>query len=791
MTLAVFATAIAGINEKLSASTQLFIAERDGKISLDLKIDGPKTYSRPPLLRTQPVDRIIAPAERVNGVDVVSAFIHIDPNRTSKLESMGVMIQARFDNFVVALIPIDKIELVAELSDVREINVARKLKLNTDMSRSYTNTDDVLNFSNDAITAGLPQAFKGSGVVVGVIDDGIDFQHTMFKDANGNYSIDRTSITAAQAQSTNGVNVTVTYNPTVAGNSNASVTISGGGAESQTVTLSGTAVAPTITAMPTSLSFNCTEGETVTQTFTVSGVNLTGNLTLALNDPNGVYTISCTSVTANQAANGVTVTVTYHPTAAGTHSGTVTISGGGAQPVTVNLNGNAAQIQRTITASTDVVNMSTIAGETATATFTVTGQNLTGALTLALNDANGVYSIQPSTISAAEAAQGVTVTVTYNPAAFGNHTASVVISGGGASPVTVNLNGTANIIKYAPVMLEPNDAYVALTRFRAEWTDETPTYNVQSYTLEVNAKPTEPELPDYVEVGNADFSNLTAVTNTSGSYTNQINNAANYLPTGWSATTYLYIDDGAVVSRAYNSNYATIVSPTYDFTGYDKVTVVVNVLRFNADSYTEAIVRIASSMGSQQITFSNTSDYTTFTVVLDVAQSDLITLTTLQSCYALHDITIYAGDLTAAQNLLMASETGGADYRLIEGIDPGTFYYTVRDLTAGGTFLYRVKALYIDGTESDWSNIEEVTLHENDHPYMIGDVNHDEMVDVNDVTMLIGYILGVDNGCCVICADVNPDGEIDVADVTSLINVILTAPAKLNVPTNRIYMLLD
>ena len=443
-----------------------------------------------------------------------------------------------------------------------------------------------------------------------------------------------------------------------------------------------------------------------------------------------------------------------------------------------------------ITVNPAALDMVATVGETVTATFNVTGVNLTGDVTLALNDENGVYSITPNTISAADAMNGVDVTVTYTPTAFGTNNATVTLTSADAEDVTVTLNGTANLVKNAPVMLEANDAFVALTQFRAEWTDKTPVANVSSYTLEVNAKP---EQPAYTEVGNADFSSLSAVTNTSGSYTNQISNASTYLPTGWSATTYLYIKDGAVVSRAYNSNYGTIVSPTYDFTGYDKVTVVVNVQRFNADDYTDAIVEIASSMGSQQITFSNTSDYATFTVVLDVAQSDNITLKTLQSCYALHDITIYAGDRTAALNMLMASETGGADYRLIEGIDPGVFFYTVKDLTAGGTFLYRVKALYVDGTESDWSNVEEVTLHENDHPYALGDVNHDGVIDVSDVTMTIGYILGNDNGCCLICADVNDDGEIDVADVTAMISLILTSTDALNLkmPADRVFYLLD
>ena len=93
MVLTVFVSAIAGINEKLSASTQLLIAERDGLISLDMKVSGPKKLTRPPLLRTQPVERLIAKPERINGVEMVSAFIHIDPKNTTMIERMGVVIQ--------------------------------------------------------------------------------------------------------------------------------------------------------------------------------------------------------------------------------------------------------------------------------------------------------------------------------------------------------------------------------------------------------------------------------------------------------------------------------------------------------------------------------------------------------------------------------------------------------------------------------------------------------------------------------------------------------------------------
>ena len=118
----------------------------------------------------------------------------------------------------------------------------------------------------------------------------------------------------------------------------------------------------------------------------------------------------------------------------------------------------------------------------------------------------------------------------------------------------------------------------------------------------------------------------------------------------------------------------------------------------------------------------------------------------------------------------MAQETGDENSRLITGITDK--FYTVENLTAAGTFLYRVKALYLDGTESDWSNIEEVTLFENGHGYELGDVNHDGVVNIKDVTDLIDSLLGTGE-VCEICSDVKADGTINIADVTSLIDQLL------------------
>ena len=138
---------------------------------------------------------------------------------------------------------------------------------------------------------------------------------------------------------------------------------------------------------------------------------------------------------------------------------------------------------------------------------------------------------------------------------------------------------------------------------------------------------------------------------------------------------------------------------------------------------------------------------------------------------ALRGVQVYAGDLTNAK--LSASETGDAVYRLISDIIGK--HYTVKNLEAAGTYIYKVKAVYIDGTESPWSNVEEVTLFDNGHAYELGDVDHDGEISIADVTILISYLLtGDSSNCCVICADVDGDTEISIADVTKLINKLLT-----------------
>lgn len=114
----------------------------------------------------------------VNGVKMIDAFIAVDNNGVvDALRKEGVMINCEFDGFVTARIPVSSLERISLLNGVKDVSISRALDLCTDSTLSVTHAGQVINgFQN-----GLPQDYDGSGVIVGIIDCGFDYQHSAFK----------------------------------------------------------------------------------------------------------------------------------------------------------------------------------------------------------------------------------------------------------------------------------------------------------------------------------------------------------------------------------------------------------------------------------------------------------------------------------------------------------------------------------------------------------------------------------------------------------------------------------
>ncbi|MBQ5980873.1 MAG: S8 family serine peptidase [Prevotella sp.] len=112
---------------------------------------------------------------------------------TKLLEQKGITVRFVVDNVAVLSVPLDK---VAELENIDEILFAKADELqemDNDAARSMSNSYPITD-ENAATSEGLPQAYTGKGIVFGIIDGGIDFNHAAFRDKQGNTRIKRAVI---------------------------------------------------------------------------------------------------------------------------------------------------------------------------------------------------------------------------------------------------------------------------------------------------------------------------------------------------------------------------------------------------------------------------------------------------------------------------------------------------------------------------------------------------------------------------------------------------------------------
>ena len=116
-------------------------------------------------------------------------FVSCDPDVDTKaieaqLQAVGAKPQGTIGRYIMVSTPFGAVSKIADIKGVTSISKGPNVSLKTNISREVTGVNKVLQG-----TDGLPQAFTGKGVIVGVIDIGFDFLHPSFKDAEGNLRI--------------------------------------------------------------------------------------------------------------------------------------------------------------------------------------------------------------------------------------------------------------------------------------------------------------------------------------------------------------------------------------------------------------------------------------------------------------------------------------------------------------------------------------------------------------------------------------------------------------------------
>lgn len=128
-----------------------------------------------------------------------------------------------------------------------------------------------------------------------------------------------------------------------------------------------------------------------------------------------------------------------------------------------------------------------------------------------------------------------------------------------------------------------------------------------------------------------------------------------------------------------------------------------------------------------------------------------------------------AGTYIGTQTVTIECET--EDATILYKVGDGEYQPYIAPIEVAESCTITAKA-----TKNGWNDSEEATAE-----YVIeipivhepGDVNHDGDVNIKDVTDLIDYLLGINNGVCEVCANVKDDGDINIADVTALIDMLL------------------
>ena len=104
---------------------------------------------------------------------------------TELLEQKGINVHRVIDNMVSMTVPVEKLldfEAIDEIILVNPTTMSRPFN----MVAGNSSNASIVNDAVKAVANGLSQAYTGKGVVVGIIDTGIDYNHAAFLDASGN-----------------------------------------------------------------------------------------------------------------------------------------------------------------------------------------------------------------------------------------------------------------------------------------------------------------------------------------------------------------------------------------------------------------------------------------------------------------------------------------------------------------------------------------------------------------------------------------------------------------------------
>lgn len=121
-----------------------------------------------------------------NGVDYVKVYVQTNGELSdADLQLLDAKKGLQTKTITLVTLPVVNIEKLVDMKNVEKVQVVSKIKPYLDKAIPSVNADKVHNGTD------LKRSHFGEGVIVGVVDVGLDFTHPMFRDENGNLRIKR------------------------------------------------------------------------------------------------------------------------------------------------------------------------------------------------------------------------------------------------------------------------------------------------------------------------------------------------------------------------------------------------------------------------------------------------------------------------------------------------------------------------------------------------------------------------------------------------------------------------
>ena len=262
--------------------------------------------------------------------------------------------------------------------------------------------------------------------------------------ATGDFS--QTSNCAGSLAAGANCSINITFTPTAAGSRQGTLTVSDNAATNpQTVSLTGTGIAPQAVLSPTSLSFGDHYVGTTSSPQTVTLSN-NGSVAIAISgiSTSGDFaqTNSCGSTLA--AGTSCSITVTFAPETSGNRPGTLTVSDNASgSPQTVSISGNGLLAYAVLSASYLSFGGQPVGTTSAAQTLTLSNPG-SAPLLISSIVASGDFSQSNSCGSSLAAGSSCVITVTFTPAVAGTRSGSLTLTDNDAfgHPQIASLTGT-------------------------------------------------------------------------------------------------------------------------------------------------------------------------------------------------------------------------------------------------------------------------------------------------------------------------------------------------------------